>query len=170
MIAGDTKRSLSVLSLFFGVLFVLCLFSLEAVAQYKIAITSVGSLPLYSWDGSGNKTANDDLCIYSDNTSHNYSLRVTSTSGSLSLGDGGGHQISLGVYFKGTSGEGSLIEYQEMTYNTSHDFGNANDSASDCPASVNANIKIVALAADIAKVPAGSYGNTLRLTVTPSTT
>jgi hypothetical protein len=148
----------------------LCLFCVPAYAT--VAISNVGNLSLGTWSGGGDVTNNDDICIYN---SAEGQYRITGT-GSSSAGSGfyiatagGSHSVAYTVGFKDSSGTSG--SYTTLTHNSSAgDFSGADQVSSDCSsgASLNANVKVTVLSADLASAAAGSYQGTLTLVVSPS--
>lgn len=165
LVSGVARIGCKFFCVFFvlGSLFLLNVASAYAVAQVKIS--SVNSLSLGTWSGSGSLSDNDDVCIYNSDTS-NYSITASgSGSGQSFAMSGSGSSMAFEVWFKGSSG--SVGTYSQLTSGSPENFSGANQTAVDCGGGVNANVKVSVGALTLGSVPAGSYSGSLTIVVTP---
>jgi hypothetical protein len=148
---------------FFGLLMTLGMAHAHAQAPTPIpgvGISNLNDLSFGVYDGSGDKTLEDDVCIYS-NPDPSYKVTATASTGDFGI-QNGAMTIPFSVRFK--SGNGA---YQALTYNSPMSFSGADTTSTTCNGATNATYEVKFLRADLLKVPPGNYSGTLNLLVEP---
>lgn len=114
-----------------------------------------------SYSGTGDINQNDDLNI-SKNYTGTYKVKATATGGAFAL-DSGSQTIAYVPYFNDATGVTGRVA---LTYNT--DLTGQTGSATTLgAATLNANLSIEVLEANLQAVDAGTYTNTISLLFTP---
>ncbi|MDD9900171.1 MAG: hypothetical protein OXT65_04260 [Alphaproteobacteria bacterium] len=138
--------------------------SLSIAAVYQI--TGLADLALGAYAGTGNMTGNDDVCVYTNDASGNYNVRITDSS-TLSAADfsvqnaGSTSDIPFTVSWDDGGGASAV------TYNTQLASANADTSSTTCSGGTNANFAVDLLQADLQAAPADSYSTTLTIVIEP---
>lgn len=132
-------------------------------------ISGVADFSFGTYSGSGNLSANYDLCVYSNDSSAGYKVRVTDSSALSADGysvqnAAGTAQIPFNVKWK--SGVGSTGNRQ-LTYNVAHTQTAANTTTPNCNGTNNANIQINLLQSDLQGAPSDTYSSTLTISIEP---
>ena len=131
-----------------------------------VRITNFQDIAFGTYSGSGDLNADDDLCVYRNNTaSANYTITATATEGSFQV-ESGANNIDYDVFFNdvtGTTGEIALA------YNTvSVAQSGANTASETCATGgLTSNVHVRMVEADLQAAAPGAYSGTLILTAAP---
>lgn len=143
------------------------LVSLTIGAVYQI--TGLADLALGTYGGAGNMTGNDDVCVYTNDATGNYNVRITDDSG-MSVGAfsvqnaGSTADIPFTVNWNDVSG---TVGSAAATYNTPLASTGADTASATCGGGNNANFEVSLLQADLQAAPADSYSATLSIVIEP---
>ena|ERR1022692_2236002 len=139
------------------------LVSLTIAAQYQI--TGLTDLALGAWSGSGNMTANNDVCVYTNDSTGNYHTLVTDSSGTSAFKvKSGANAIPYTVNWNHVSG---VVGNVAVTYGIALLVTGANTSSVTCGGLKDANYQVTFLSAALAAASAGSYSTTLTMVIEP---
>ncbi len=135
--------------------------------QFQISnITGSTDFQFGTYSGTGDLTANRDLCVY-HNGDGSYGITIdddTATAG-FNVENGGGDAITMAVNWNDVTGTAGSVAATESTEIVST---GANTTIADCSAGGNsANLEVTLLEADLQAANAGSYAAELSLVVDP---
>ena len=139
-----------------------------SIAQ-RYQISGISDLAFGTYSGSGDLTANDDVCIYTNDATAGYKVRMFDSSTLSAAGfsvqnTGGNAQIPYTVKWNTAAGTTGNVA---LAYNTAVAKTGANTTSTNCAGGNNANFQVNLLAADMQMVPSGSYSTTLSITIEP---
>lgn len=143
-------------------------FSARAVEQYKISNLNNINLPS-TWNGIGDLSDNDDVCIYTtDQVSDGYALKAYTSRSAFEM-TVSSQVLNFDVYYKGSGGTSG--NYAKLGYNSFRNFTGADQSSQTCSSgsALNGNLKIVVTEANLGAAKTGNYSATLYLVVGPAT-
>jgi hypothetical protein len=159
-----------------------------STASVNVSIT-IGSLTMISglrdlempkWTrGEGDVLAGTNACVYTNSSTAGYFVTVSSAhaggSGLFRMADGSGNYLSYQLAWSDTADThaaavacGSGSSHCSLSGIRSASQRNANTSATNCGLGSNAAMSLRVLAADMNRVPDGSYSDVLTLVVDPS--
>ncbi|MEM7121940.1 MAG: hypothetical protein AAF563_11725 [Pseudomonadota bacterium] len=115
------------------------------------------------WNGLGDESRQDDVCVWTNVPSGSYNVTVTSSTGGYTL-DSGANQLPVSISWAGAPGQttGTVL-----TYATPSSF-TTTATAPDCPGADTATFIVDILATDLAAQPASAtaYSATMTATIT----
>jgi hypothetical protein len=140
-------------------------FFVEAT-QADVLITSMRNANFGTWDGVGNETKTDGVCVYQSGGNENYLVTAT--------GDGSG-----GAFNVSDSSSGSTIPYQVKWRNSSNVWtwltsgiplatSSANTTAEDCGGAKNAKIRVKFTSSNLENAAPGDYSGDITITIEPN--
>ena len=118
-----------------------------------------------TWNGSGDATNNDDVCLYSSDGSYDILVEGPTDSGNYVL-ESGANKIPITVYWNddtGTTGRTTLNSADDPSVSGAT---GADTSSQTCSGGNTANISWKALESDLQTKPAGTYSATMTITAT----
>lgn len=134
---------------------------IQVVIPKLIRARSFADFTTASYPGTGDINQNDDLNV-SKNYTGTYKVKATASGGAFTLTDGS-QTIAYAPYFNDQTGVTGRVA---MTYNT--DVTGQTGSATTLGAStLNANLSVEILEADLQAVNAGTYSSTISLVFAP---
>lgn len=126
------------------------------VRAQQVRISGFTNISLGPWNGSGDLTAENNLCIYNSATA-DYRVRARgSGAGNAFHLSGVGGDVDYGVRFKQSTGS-----YVTLTADVFQDFTDANTSSDNCGGLTNASLEVSVSSDDLSAAAAGSYSGTL---------
>ncbi len=143
---------------------------ITVIIPAKFRISGLNDFSFGAYPGSGNLSANNDICIYSNNANGDYKVRVTDSSSMSAAGFSVQNgtataDIPYSVKWNATTGTAGN---QAVTYNTAHAKTGANTQSTDCTAGGNsANMQVDFASGDLLAAPGGSYNSTLTISIEP---
>lgn len=127
-------------------------------AWADVRISNMNNIGLGSWDGSGDVTDEDGVCVFNDG-GPNYLITASGSGGGGSFElSNGSESIDYEVRFKGTS----------ISANNSHSFSGADEIDDSCGGGTNATVRITVPESELLDAHKGSYSGTLNLQVDPN--
>ncbi len=136
-------------------------------AQFKIS--GVNNFSLGSYAGSGNISANQDICVYT-NGSGSYRVRVTDDTSMSPTGFSVQNGISTSdilykIYWNNTTGTTGSTQ---LTYNAPLSRTGANVLSTNCSVGgKSANIEVTFAQTDLRKAVTGGYSGTITIAIEP---
>lgn len=132
-------------------------------------IGSMANFSLGTYSGSGDMTANDDLCVYSNGNGTYRTVIIDSTSlspaGFAVQDTTNTRQIPMQVYWNNHTG---ITGNSAVSYNTPVSMTGANTQSSVCATGgLSANMQIRFLQANLQAAFAGAYSSTLTVLIEP---
>lgn len=142
--------------------------TLTIASQFRIS--DMDDFALGTYGGTGNLTANDDVCVYTNLASGAYNVTATDNSGmsaaDFSVQNGGATaDIPFEVRWNDVTG---TVGNAVMTYNTQMAGTGANIQTDDCSVGgLSGNIQVTLLQAALQAAPADSYTSTVSFLIEP---
>jgi len=136
----------------------------------RYQISHIADFAFGTYGGSGDMTSNDDVCVYTNDLSRNYRVRITDSSSMSPSGfsvqnAAGSAEIPYTIKWNnatGTSGN------QNVNYNAPVSGANANNTSNTCASGGNnANIQVTMASAALQAAAAGAYSATVTIVVEP---
>lgn len=133
----------------------------------RVRISNVADLALGTFTGTGDKTAADDVCIYTNDPAGTYRVTATGdgTGGAFTVNDGASNELAYSLRWNdqtGTTGNVLLTSGTALTGQSG-----ANTTASDCGGSNTANIEATITESELSLGEAGSYSGNVTILVEP---
>ena len=131
-----------------------------------VRISDMDDLSFGTYDRSGNETANDNVCIYTNDAQADYRITLT--------GDGAGNAFTV---TDGTNTVAYAVKWNDAqgTGGPSVSTGvalanqtNANTQDTGCNGGTNANIEVTFHESALLAAPSGNYSGTLTVMVEPN--
>jgi len=142
--------------------------SLTIPQRYQI--TGISDFAFGNYSGSGDLTSNDDVCVYTNDSTRQYKVRITdssslSPSGFSVQNAAGTAHIAYTVKWNNQSGTNGN---QNVSYNSHVNGENANNSSASCNGARNANLQVNVAQAALQAASGGAYSTTLTVVIEPS--
>ena len=127
----------------------------DAEAQ-QVKISGFTDISLGTWNGSGNLSGENSLCVYNEATP-DYRVRARgSGAGNSFMLNGSDSDLAYQVRFKESSGS-----YVSLTADTFQNFTGADTDDIACGGSNNANLEVIVTSDALSAAASGSYSGTL---------
>lgn len=133
-------------------------------------VTSLTDFVLGTYGGTGAMTGNQDVCVYTNDATRSYGVRVTDSSTMSATGfsvqnAGATAQIPYTLRWNDATG---IAGNTALAYNTRLASIDANITSATCATGGDsANLQISLLATDLQAAPAGSYTTTVSVLIEP---
>ena len=133
----------------------------------QVRISGLADLALGTWSGSGSKTANDDVCVYTNNPGAGYRVTATGngTGGAFTVASGA-ETVAYEVRWNdqtGTAGNVQLTSGVQLASQTG-----ANTSSQTCGGLNSANFQVTFTSSALAAAKSGAYTGLLSIVVEPA--
>lgn len=145
---GDTSISLSISNL--------------------VRITGIADLNFGTYDGAGNLSRDDDVCIWTNHNSGAYKVLAQGDGDdqSFTVKTGSGQTIAYAVRWNDTMG---TLGNEALTADTlSSEFSGASTTSSTCGGGSTANFQVTFLQNDLLSARPGVYSGVLTFVISPS--
>ncbi|MEM9604284.1 MAG: hypothetical protein AAGA11_15560 [Pseudomonadota bacterium] len=132
-----------------------------------VLITNITDVNFPQWTaGGGDQNADGQACVYSSTGS--YSIQATSTNGTgvFEMTDGSNNALAYTLSWIDDQSGAAAVPLNSGQVNTTTMAGSSSTSCADL-SGVNARFAVSITEAALDAVPAGSYSDTLTLTVAP---
>ncbi len=129
-----------------------------------VKVTGLDNIALGSYTGTGDLTGTTDYCVYR-NGGGAYQVTLTSTTGALSVSDGGTNNIGFSVLIDDDND--ATAGGESLGYNSASLVSMAGASAADCGGSDNAQMHFTFAEADLQAAKSATYNATLTVLVEP---
>jgi hypothetical protein len=139
---------------------ILCALFLAQVSSATVRVSSINDFSFGSWSGSGDLTAEDDICVY-NSVDGNYRVTITATGGAYQM-TSSGNLLDFTVRFKKNGGS-----YSQLTHGVPSSFDGANTSSTICSGGTNATIEVQITSVELLSVRPGSYSGALTILIEP---
>ncbi len=139
---------------------------LEVEIDELMLISGMADLNFGTWTGSGDLNQNENICVYTNQASGNYTVTATGDgAGSAFTLTDGSNTLPYNVYFNDVSGMAGEVALTATTANTAQ--GGAHTTSQTCGGGNNANYHVEIEDTALAAVPSGTYSGTLTIVVEP---
>ena len=132
-----------------------------------VRISHLDDLDFGTYNGVGDLSANDDVCVYRNGATGRYQVTAAAVEGKFAVKSPDDDEIPYDVFFNDKKGTNGGIQ---LAYNTtSSTQTGANTESTDCfnGKTLNANIRVDFDSGDLQSAPEGSYKSTLLVAVEP---
>ncbi len=147
-----------------GAFYTTPVFYFDVSASSGVRVTGLTDMS-GTWNGSGDASNNDDVCVYSSGGSYDVTVSGPVDAGSYVLAEGGGTKIPITVYWNNTTGTTGRTSLSSAASPSLSGETGADSSSETCSGGSTANISWKALEADLQTKPAGTYTATETITV-----
>jgi len=142
------------------------IFTVQIRVAESVRVSALDNINLGSWSGTGNLSASETFCVYSNNSAAAYNVLITSTqqdgSGNFRMTNAG-----LSTYIAYTLSFADSAIGASTTVKSLAISGIGNNAASNCAGIDNARLDVNFLEASLSGVSSDVYTDTLTLLVAP---
>ena len=142
-------------------------FGISLAVPTLVRITKMADMSFGSYSGSGNKSLDHDICVWTNAPAGTYKVKAQGNGTNFAYTvAAGGRTIAYSVKWNNTSGPGN-ISLDVDTYSAAQSGANTQSQTCDLGNPVTANVQVTFTQAALLAAKPGTYAGTLTLIVSP---